>query len=551
MKRIFIAMFVFAYAAALFAFRGDYGTESVFSLGAGVRSVSMGSAYTSLSDDNGGIAFNPAGLAWLPRQQASLLYYPLYENTLMNSITYGMPILDFGTAAAAFYRVSTDGIKGYDALDTALSDFSYGEYKVSIVYAKPVSESLSIGMRVNAYGVNVLKVNSAGFGADAGLIYRPMEWLSMGIMLENIVKPYIALMGASEDLPQRYVMGASGSFSASGFKAVISADFLAGEREKFKYRAGAEIGYNSMIFLRAGYDDGQMCFGGGLELFNASVDYAYVAGQYMGGLSVMGVSYNFGMSIDEQKRERAKEIREQVKKLVDEKISGDMNARADIIYEKAWAFWYNAKYEEALDELQKALEWAPTHRKSNNLKSWINLRLKELYYDSAVAFYNSGDYIRSIENFKTLQKYDDNFRDAASYPPMITKKLGLSGADEGYFLRGVDYYVKKHYNEAVKEWNKIQGTGQGNKAVKECIIRAQETADASAQIHKKEASADDKARSERAYYSAVDAYTSGDTAKAISLWEEAIKMNPDNIGAQRDLEKAKYEMDELRRRGIN
>lgn len=551
MKRIFLTVFLAAWAASLCAFYGDYGTESVFSLGAGVRSVGMAGAYTAVSDDIAGVGFNPAGLAWLERQEASFMYYPLYEGAVFNSGVYGLPLLDFGTAAAAFYRISTAGITGYDSFDVATGDFEYSEYKVTLLYAKNINENLALGVRVNAYGVNVQQLSGAGFGADAGIMYKPFDFLTLGATLENVVKPSISVSGRAEDIPQRYILGLAGNYGISDFKMLVSADLVAGERENLKYRAGAEIRWNNTVSVRAGYDDGLLCLGAGLSVFNASLDYAFIANPYLGNLSVAGVKYSFGMSIEEQKKERAKEIREQVKKLVDSKISGDMAARADVLYEKAWYLWNNAKYEESIAELMKALEWFPSHRNSRNLKSWIDLRVKELYYDSAVAFYGKADYLRAMENFKILQKYQSGFRDSRDYMAKISRKVGLSGgAAEGYFLSGVDYYVKKKYNEAVGQWKKVLDLMPNNSAIQQFIQNAGETGVTSAKSRKKEASAEDKAKSESIYYRAVDAYTSGDTEKAIRLWEEAIRLNPDNIGAQRDLEKAKIETEELRRRGL-
>jgi cytochrome c-type biogenesis protein CcmH/NrfG len=124
------------------------------------------------------------------------------------------------------------------------------------------------------------------------------------------------------------------------------------------------------------------------------------------------------------------------------------------------------------------------------------------------------------------------------------------GAAEGYFLSGVDFYVKKKYNEAIAQWKKVLDLMPGNTAIQQYIQSAGQSGETTAKAKKKEVSAENKARSESIYYKAVDAYTSGDTEKAITLWEEAIRLNPDNIGAQRDLEKAKIETEELRRRGI-
>ncbi|ERR1035437_1100503 len=550
-KKLFLAFAFAIMAAALPAFQGDYGTQSVFTIGAGARSAGMGNAYTAISDDASGAAFNPAGAVFLPRQQAFLLYYPLYGNTVMNTVFYGVPILDFGTIEATFYRVSTDKIKGYDSADMALADFSYGEYKVSVIYAKLINDAISAGVRVNVYGVNVLDINSTGFGADAGIMYAPFDFLKVGATIENIVKPYISLKSGSESLPQRYTLGAAGTLAAGEFTGILSADVVAGETEKVKFRAGIETSWKDITALRAGYDDGQISFGAGIKLYGVSLDYAYILNQYLGNLSVAGIAYSFGLSVDDQKKERAKDIREQVKKFVDEKTAQDMSAKADILYENAYSMYQGGKYEEALSELLKALEWSPGHYRSNQLKSWINERLKELYYDAGIAYYNNEEYIGAIESFKTLQKYDDSFRDSNEYMQNILEKSGFSGTASGYFLAGVDYYLKKQYNDAIRQWNKVTELLPDNKSIGRYILKAREALSATVKSVKKEITAADRKNSEALYYKAVDEYTSGNTAKAVKLWEEAIKANPENIGAQRDMEKAKIEIEELHKRGVN
>lgn len=551
MKRIIIAALCAAAAALpVTGYNGDYGTESVFTLGAGARSIALGGAYTALSGDAGGAAYNPAGTAWMKKQQVLLMVHPLYEGALLGSASYGLPLLEFGTIGGAFYSLSAGGIDGYDENDLYTGQFDFGEYKGSLYYAKEINEVLSVGIRANLYGISTLNINSAGFGADAGVLYRPFPFLYAGITLENIIKPSINLTSGSEDIPQRYTLGTAFVLENAGLSGLVSADFSLGERENFKYKAGVEVGYAQSFFLRAGLNDGIITAGAGLSFADIGIDYAYSLNEYMGGVSVFNLSYSFGLTIDEQKKEKAKAIREEVKRLVDSRISKEMEAKADLFYEKAYAMFDSAKYEEALDELQKALEWYPSHFKANRLRSWIKFRIKELYYNAAVANFEREDYIRAIENLKTLEKYDGNYMNAAAYQREVNKKLGLSSREASLFAAGVEFYIKKQYNDAINRWKRVLDSKPDNVTVKNYIRQAEEFKSTAVVQVKKEATKAEKDKSEALYFQAVDVYTSGETQKAVALWEEAIRLNPDNIRAQRDLEKARVEIQELRRRGL-
>ena len=551
MKRIIAAvLFAQLAACAAYGYQGDYGTESVFTLGAGARSIAMGGAYTALSSDTGGAAYNPAGTAWMKKQQAAFMLYPLYEGVILGSVVYGLPLLDFGTIGGAFYSLSAGGIEGYDEYDLQTGVFDFSEYKGSVFYAKEISAVFSAGIRANLYGISTAGVNSAGFGADAGVVYRPFDFFYAGLTLENIIKPSINLTAGADDIPQRYVLGTAFTLEGGGFSGIIAADFSLGERENFKYRAGAEFGYEGMLFLRAGINDGQISAGAGIVLADIGIDYAYSINEFLGGLSVFNLSYSFGLTIEDQKREKAKAIREEVKRLVDSRISKEMESKADLFYEKAYAMFGSAKYEEALGELDKALEWYPSHFKANRLRSWIRFRIKELYYNSAVTNFERGDYIRAVENLKSLEKYDSNYMDAGYYYGEVNKKLGLSPREASLFAAGVEFYIKKQYNEAIGRWKRVLDSKPGNEVVKNYIKEAQELLSLGAAPAVKEATKAEKERSEALYFRAVDLYTAGDTAQAVTLWEEAIKTNPANIRAQRDLEKARVEIQELRRRGL-
>ena len=55
------------------------GTTSaeILKVGVGARAIAMGEASTALTDDVNSLYWNPAGLALMPRGQASFTYFPV------------------------------------------------------------------------------------------------------------------------------------------------------------------------------------------------------------------------------------------------------------------------------------------------------------------------------------------------------------------------------------------------------------------------------------------------------------------------------------------
>jgi tetratricopeptide (TPR) repeat protein len=506
----FVLLFFLLRFVSAFAYQGDYGTESVFMSGAGSRPDAMAGAFTAVADDLSAIHFNPAGLANIQKQGISLLYYPLYESASYSSIAYGQPLLDFGTIGASFFRFAIGNIQGYDTGDVQTSVFNDEQYKTTLSYARNIGRGLSAGMNFNMFYSNISSSHSLGFGADAAVLYEPFSFLRGGLMIQNMIKPEFSMDSVSEGISRLYILGLLAKYSIAGFRFMASNDMSIGESENFKDRVGVEINWSGIASVRAGYCDGNYSFGAGLALYNVTFDYAYIANEYLGRMDRFTVSYAFGMTIEEQKAQKQKDILNEVRKFVDQKIKIKIKEEADAHYSAAYQHYQKGEYEEALAEAGKSLEWKNDYEPSIKMKKIVEERLKE-----------------------QLDK---------------VSKIRYTGVNEQSVLAGIEFYEKKQYDKAIMQWEMALKARPGNKMLKSLISEAGHAMEAGRD--KIELTQSEKDQIEKMYYLAVNSYTAGDLKGAIELWKKVLLINPEDVKTMRDLKKAQTEIEELAKRGI-
>ncbi len=527
----------------------NYGAESVFTSGSGSRASAMGGAFTAISDDASGTYYNPAGLINLEKQQLLLMHYPMHADTLYNSVSYAQPILDFGTVGLAVYRLRTDGILVYDSLDIYTGTTYLEEYKATFSYARKLSEEFTAAGNINMFTLAFQKVNAMAFGADVGLLYEPFDFLAVGLMLHNIIKPELTLTEVKEEIPQSYSAGVAYRFKAGNFAINAAVDAVKAELVNgIRLKAGAEVTGYRILSIRAGYDDGRITFGGGIKLFDASVDYVYSMDSYMGALSRFAVSYNFGMTLGEQKIARENALKEQVKQLIEQEFKKKEVEKAKVYLDKAYALYKNEKYDDAMDEIEKALTWAKDYSDAKTLKSIIGKKLISGYYDRALKSYKNSDLIGALEGFKNVYAIDKGFRDVSEYIGRINQKLDMKDSAREVFTKGIESFVAKQYDDAIDFFERAQKMEPGNKVIKTYIDKAK------AQMKRASggrALTDEQAdKVKKLYYAGLKMYTAGDLKGALRSWKEAIEINPDDIKVMKSIEKAQAEQAELQKRGI-
>jgi tetratricopeptide (TPR) repeat protein len=509
-SRIFTVFILILFYSAAFAAPGDYGSESVFMTGAGSRPDGMGGAFTAVADDLSAIYYNPAGLVNLKKQEIVLLYYPLYESASYSSAAYGQPLLNFGTIGASFFRFSADNMDGYDQAGNFTSVFGSEQYKMTLSYGRNIAEGLSAGANISVYYSKMDRFNYAGFGADLGVLYSPFSFLSAGLMIRNVITPAFSMQSVTEMVPRTYTLGLLARHQIADFEFKAAFDASVGEKEGFKDRAGIEIKWSGIASARAGYTDGEFTFGAGLALYNTEFDYAYVSNNNFGRMDRFTVSYAFGMTIEEQRAQWRRSIYNEVRKIVDEKVRIKILEEVQALYSLAYAHYQTAEYEEALAEVEKALEWKRDHEPSLKMKKILEDKLNEKLSNSA--------------------------------------GFGLSGVKDAYVIAGIEFYEKMQYDEAIKQWELALKGRPGNKAIKSLILTASKAMESAHKRH--QVPKEQKDIADRMYYIAVNSYTSGDLKGAIEMWKKVLAIDPEDVKTLRDLRKAQAELEELSRRGI-
>ena len=99
-KLTFIALttMVLLFTAAAAAEDGSGGTISPFSMGAGSRSIGMGSTSAAVWGGSYSLIWNPAGLESIERAELSLFHTPLFdEDASYSSALASYPFLEAGT----------------------------------------------------------------------------------------------------------------------------------------------------------------------------------------------------------------------------------------------------------------------------------------------------------------------------------------------------------------------------------------------------------------------------------------------------------------------
>jgi len=525
------------------------GTDGIFASGTGSRAFALAQAFTAAADDSSAVHYNPAGLLNMERQQISFLHYPMYADTVYNSITYGYNILDFGAVGAGFFRASTADIETYDENNFVSGILKYEEYRVVLSFARPVAENIYAGASLNVLNKSMGKVNATGFGADIGAIYEPFKNFRAGIMIRNFLKPSLQMTEEEEELPQTYAAGAYYGMALNMLKLGISADILKGENSGIGYGAGLEAGIFDAFFLRGGYSHLGPGFGAGLKAFGAEVDYAYVVDSELGGLSRFTLSYSFGMNLDQQKVARQNELKEQVKKLIEEEFRKKEQDKAKVYVEEARALYRKNNIDGALEQLDMALEWAKDYPEAIKLRNEISKPLVKGYYDSALSYYDRKDYVNALEMFRKVYDLNPSYAAVDVYMERVNNKLTVKTSAKKYFEQGLQDFVKKRYDDALDAFRLAKKEDPQSAVIASYISKAE------ARLKTKSSgrtavTAEQRAQSRKLYQSGLKKYTEGALEEAVGLWKEALRINPDDVKIQKSIEKAQAEISELKKRGI-
>ncbi|MGI4867935.1 MAG: PorV/PorQ family protein [Janthinobacterium lividum] len=268
-------------------------SNEFMNLGAGARSLGMGKVQVSLANDATAGYWNPAALTNLSaRYDGVLMHSELFSGVVKNDYAaFAMPLDDKSVVGATLLRSGVDNIADTRALINEygqiqydkITYFSVADYALLLSYARKMGpEGLSVGGTAKLIYRNVGSyANAYGFGIDAGVQYNHGGW-RLGLMARDITTTFNAWSidadkfkasaipgeavptNSTEITLPRLVLGVGYQFKLPAqFTALAAIDLEAttdGERNTLVHsktvsvdpRAGLEIGYRNLVFLRGG-----------------------------------------------------------------------------------------------------------------------------------------------------------------------------------------------------------------------------------------------------------------------------------------------------------
>lgn len=171
----------------LFGEEGQGGHPGAFlRIGAGVRPLSMGGAFTAISDDITAAYWNPAGLSQFSSIQVMGMYSILTLDRKLNYVATAFPGLGAGAFGLSWLNLSVSNIDGRDVFGNQMGDFSDSENAFYLSYSKSFGDFFYFGGSVKFLMHSLSKNKATGYGGDFGVLFKPCEFLSLGFNIQDI-----------------------------------------------------------------------------------------------------------------------------------------------------------------------------------------------------------------------------------------------------------------------------------------------------------------------------------------------------------------------------
>ncbi len=280
-KRITAALILLiTFSSSLYSQNDGAGNTglSFLKLGVGARSIAMGDAFSSISNDATSVIYNPARLNFGLNNNITIMHNQSVQDLatdfvgakfILNKFAFGVGLLRTTISDIEIRNIPGEPLDKFDAQNLSLG--------VSIGYK--LTDNLSVGLSSKFLYEKIYVDEASGFGIDFGTSYTK-DNLNFGFVVANLGS-LNELRNVSTKLPSLVRFGSGYSFNKDDFSFLISLDgFKVLDGGQFHIHSGGEIGYKDFAFLRAGYQSNYenkgLTTGAGFKYKSINLDYAFV-----------------------------------------------------------------------------------------------------------------------------------------------------------------------------------------------------------------------------------------------------------------------------------
>lgn len=246
-------------------------------IGAGARALSLGGAFSAISDDPSAGFWNPAGLSHIDRIQFAAAHHNMSLDRSHNFVGGALPISNSSTIGVSWIGLGVNGIEGR-AGNTAEPDFIFSNSHNALLlsFGQKINSFVSAGFSIKGIYQKLHNVDALGVGFDASMLVKPNDFVSVGFSVQDIGTKIKWSNGLEEAFPLTYRGGVALNVTDN---FIVAFDGYKIGNDDPGYALGAEYKALSMLPIRLGYSDQGVVAGAGvsvpLQTMNLSIDYAF------------------------------------------------------------------------------------------------------------------------------------------------------------------------------------------------------------------------------------------------------------------------------------
>jgi len=281
-KRFIIKIFLLTFLCSnAFAQNDGAGNSGLgfLKLGVGARSIAMGEAFSSLTDDATAFFYNPARLNFGVKSNVTLMHNESVQDLKTDYIAAKFPFGDKLSIGIGLFTTSITDIEIRNIPGSAIEKFDSRNLATGVSLGYKLNPNLSIGITGKFLFEKIYVDEASGVGFDFGTNYAKDNY-SLAFVVSNL-GAVDELKSQSSKLPTSVRFGGSYKFEKENFDFTLGVDgFKVLDGGKFHIHAGGEGGYKNFLFLRLGYqteyENKGLTTGLGFNYKAVSIDYAFV-----------------------------------------------------------------------------------------------------------------------------------------------------------------------------------------------------------------------------------------------------------------------------------
>jgi len=209
-----------------------------------------------------------------------------YSNPLGQSTQWGIAVapisLGVGKLGFGYLGFQPDTLK-QTSTTMIIGDLAADDKTLLLGYGIPLFSGISAGVNMGYVESTIGSISGTGWTLDAGALYRCSDSLSLTALIKNLFATSLSWTnGTNETFARQYSVGAELEVELMNNPAVLELK-MANQSfgDALEVSAGAEYVYNRFLSLRAGTNARYpVTLGLGLNLWNLTLDYAYLAQSY-------------------------------------------------------------------------------------------------------------------------------------------------------------------------------------------------------------------------------------------------------------------------------